>query len=66
MAPRRPREAKILLNIAKFVILGALGGVLDPSWMVLGASRKLLGASWRLAGPSRKLLEGSWRPLKAS
>ena len=77
MAPKRPRKAKKLLNIAIFLILGALGGVLDPSWKVSGASWRLLGVSWRLVGPSLEalgevlealegVLKASWRLLKSS
>ena len=53
MAPRRPREAKILLNIANFLILRALrrclGPILDGLGGVLEALEGVLKASsWRL------------------
>ena len=70
MVPRRPREAKILLNIAKFVILGALGGCLGPILEGLGGVLEACGSVLEALGGVLEALEGvlkaSWRLLKSS
>ena len=77
MAPRRPGEAKILLNIAKFVILGALGGCLGPILDGLGGVLEALGGVLEACGSVLEALGGvlealegvlkaSWRLLKSS
>ena len=43
MAPKRPRKAKKLLNIAIFLILGALGGCIRPILEGLGGVLEALG-----------------------
>ena len=70
MAPRRPREAKILLNIVKFVILGALGGCLGPILKGLGGVLKACGSVMEEVRGVLEALEGvlktSWMLLKSS
>ena len=56
MAPKRPRKAKKLLNIAIFLILGALGGCLGPILEGLGSVLEALGG----------VLEAYWRVLETS
>ena len=69
MAPRRPMQANILVNIKNSLILEALGGclgrileglrgVLEALGGVLGALEGVLKAFWRL-------LKSSWRPYCA-
>ena len=59
MAPKKPRKAKKLLNIAIFLILGALGGCLGPILEGLGGVLEALGgvleALWVLLGASWEL-----------
>jgi hypothetical protein len=70
MAPKRPRKAKKLLNIAIFLILGALGGCLGPIFEGLGGVLEACGSVLEALGGVLEALEGalkaSWRLLKSS
>ena len=77
MAPKRPRKAKKLLNIAIFLILGALGGCLGPILEglrgvleALGGVLEACGSVLEALGGVLEALEGvlkaSWRLLKSS
>ena len=77
MAPKRPRKAKKLLNIAIFLILGALGGCLGPILEGLGGVLEALGGVLEACGSVLEALGGvlealegvlkaSWRLLKSS
>ena len=77
MAPRRPRKAKILLNIENFLILGALegclghileglGGVLEALGGVLEACGSVLEVFGGVLEALEGALEASWRLLKSS
>ena len=77
MAPKRPRKAKILLSIAIFLILGALGGCLGPILEGLGGVLEALGGVLEACGSVLEALGGvlealegvlkaSWRLLKSS
>ena len=66
MALRRPRKAKKLLNIAIFLISGALGRCLGPILEGLGGVLEALGGVLEaLEGVSKaswRLLKSCWRP----
>ena len=77
MAPRRARKAKILLNIEKSLILGALegclgrileglGGVLEALGGVLEACGSVLEALGGVLEALEGILKASWRLLKSS
>ena len=66
-APKRPRKAKKLLNIAICLILGALGGCLGPILEGLGGVLEACGSVLEALGGVLEALEGvlkaSWRRL---
>ena len=73
MAPKRPRKAKKLLNIAICLILGALGGCLGSILEGLGGVLEALGGVLEACGSVLEALGGvlealegvskaSWRP----
>ena len=64
MAPRRPREAKKLLNIAKFVISDALGGCLGPILEGLGGVLEALGGVLETCGSVFEALGGVLEALE--
>ena len=77
MAPKRPRKAKILLNIEIFLTLGALEGclgrileglraVLEALGSVLEACGSVLEAFGRVLEALEGVLGAFWRLLKAS
>ena len=77
MAPKRPRKAKIWLNIAIFLIFGALAGCLGPILEGLGGVLEALGGVLEACGSVLEALGGvlealegvskaSWRLLKSS
>ena len=77
MAPKRPRKAKKLLNIAIFLILGAFGGCLGRILEGLGGVLEALGGVLEACGSVLEALGGvlealegvskaSWKLLKSS
>ena len=77
MARKRPRKAKKVLNIAIYLILGALGGCLGPILKGLGGVLEALGGVLEACGSVLEALGGvlealegalktSWRLLKPS
>ena len=64
MAPKRPRKAKKLLNIAIFLILGALGGCLGPILEGLGGVLEALGGVLEACGSVLEALGGVLEALE--
>ena len=65
MAPKKPRKAKKLLNIAIFLILGALGGCLRPISEGLGGVLEVLGGVLEAGGCVLEALEHILEALEA-